>query len=214
MILPSSRRATRVASFWQRTTRIGCAPSPNCAGDVRWTTVSASPMRRRNESRAHPPPPSPSWSRCLPTARSTGSSHRQGADRRRQPVGLPDEGSGTALQPGNCTTCSWSAVRSRKRSATRSTSTSCRPVIMLSRLPFPKHLRQIPKSPAAITKDGRHRLSEAPDAGRTGSPVARMMAIADIFEALTAVDRPHKKGRRCRRQSDHVLREEGRAHRP
>ena len=27
------------------------------------------------------------------------------------------------------------------------------------------------------------------------SPVARMMAIADIFEALTAVDRPYKKGK-------------------
>ncbi|MBL8451230.1 MAG: hypothetical protein JNK97_00645, partial [Zoogloea sp.] len=28
------------------------------------------------------------------------------------------------------------------------------------------------------------------------SPMARMMAIADIFEALTAVDRPYKKGKR------------------
>ena len=27
------------------------------------------------------------------------------------------------------------------------------------------------------------------------SPVARMMAIADIFEALTATDRPYKKGK-------------------
>jgi len=27
------------------------------------------------------------------------------------------------------------------------------------------------------------------------SPVARMMAIADIFEALTAADRPYKKGK-------------------
>jgi len=27
------------------------------------------------------------------------------------------------------------------------------------------------------------------------SPVARMMAIADIFEALTAIDRPYKKGK-------------------
>ena len=27
------------------------------------------------------------------------------------------------------------------------------------------------------------------------SPLARMMAIADIFEALTAVDRPYKKGK-------------------
>ncbi|RTL41977.1 MAG: hypothetical protein EKK49_01525, partial [Rhodocyclaceae bacterium] len=28
------------------------------------------------------------------------------------------------------------------------------------------------------------------------SPVARMIAIADIFEALTAVDRPYKRGKR------------------
>jgi HD-GYP domain-containing protein (c-di-GMP phosphodiesterase class II) len=27
------------------------------------------------------------------------------------------------------------------------------------------------------------------------SPVSRMMAIADIFEALTAMDRPYKKGK-------------------
>jgi HD-GYP domain-containing protein (c-di-GMP phosphodiesterase class II) len=27
------------------------------------------------------------------------------------------------------------------------------------------------------------------------SPVARMMAVADIFEALTAADRPYKKGK-------------------
>ena len=27
------------------------------------------------------------------------------------------------------------------------------------------------------------------------SPLARMMAVADIFEALTAVDRPYKKGK-------------------
>ncbi|MBW1744565.1 MAG: hypothetical protein JRJ47_14235 [Deltaproteobacteria bacterium] len=29
-------------------------------------------------------------------------------------------------------------------------------------------------------------------------PTARMMAIADIFEALTAADRPYKKGGYCR----------------
>ena len=28
------------------------------------------------------------------------------------------------------------------------------------------------------------------------SPLARMMAIADIFEALTAVDRPYKQGKK------------------
>ena len=67
--------------------------------------------------------------------------------------------------------------------------------IMLSQLPFPKHLRQVPEIasghhekmdgtgyPKRLTKDEM-------------SPVARMMAIADVFEALTAVDRPYKKGK-------------------
>ena len=67
--------------------------------------------------------------------------------------------------------------------------------IMLSELPFPKHLRQVPEIacghhekmdgsgyPKGLTKD---------EIG----PVARMMVISDIFEALTAVDRPYKKGK-------------------
>ena len=68
-------------------------------------------------------------------------------------------------------------------------------VVMLSRLPFPKHMRQIPE-----IAGGHHEKMDG-----TGypkrltreqlSPVARMMAIADIFEALTAVDRPYKKGK-------------------
>lgn len=66
---------------------------------------------------------------------------------------------------------------------------------MLEMLPFPKHLRSVPELagghhekmdgtgyPKRLTKDEM-------------SPVARMMAIADIFEALTAVDRPYKKGK-------------------
>lgn len=68
-------------------------------------------------------------------------------------------------------------------------------LIMLSQLPFPKHLRQVPE-----IAGGHHEKMDG-----TGypkrlvrdemSPVARMMAIADIFEALTAVDRPYKKGK-------------------
>ncbi|MDF1748410.1 MAG: GAF domain-containing protein [Alphaproteobacteria bacterium] len=67
---------------------------------------------------------------------------------------------------------------------------------MLDRLPFPKHLSKVPELagghhekmdgtgyPKKLTKDEM-------------SPVARMMAIADIFEALTAVDRPYKKGKK------------------
>ena len=68
-------------------------------------------------------------------------------------------------------------------------------IILLSQLPFPKHLRQVPE-----IAGGHHEKMDG-----TGypkrltrdqmSPVARMMAIADIFEALTAVDRPYKKGK-------------------
>jgi HD-GYP domain-containing protein (c-di-GMP phosphodiesterase class II) len=68
-------------------------------------------------------------------------------------------------------------------------------LIMLSALPFPKHLRQVPE-----IAGGHHEKMDG-----TGypkglvreqmSPLARMMAIADIFEALTAVDRPYKKGK-------------------
>jgi len=72
---------------------------------------------------------------------------------------------------------------------------SVQTLIMLAQLPFPKHMRQVPEIagghhekmdgggyPKRLTKDEM-------------SPLARMMAIADIFEALTAVDRPYKKGK-------------------
>ena len=68
-------------------------------------------------------------------------------------------------------------------------------VIMLSKLPFPKHMRNVPE-----IAGGHHEKMDG-----TGypkrlsrdemSPVARMMAIADVFEALTASDRPYKKGK-------------------
>jgi len=66
---------------------------------------------------------------------------------------------------------------------------------MLEKLPYPKHLQNIPEFagghhekldgtgyPKGLTKDEM-------------SIQARMMAIADIFEALTAKDRPYKKGK-------------------
>ena len=69
-------------------------------------------------------------------------------------------------------------------------------IIMLTTLPFPKHLKQVPE-----IAGGHHEKMDG-----TGypkrlsrdemSPVARMMAIADIFEALTAIDRPYKKGKK------------------
>ncbi len=66
---------------------------------------------------------------------------------------------------------------------------------MLSRLPFPKHLRQVPEIAGSHHEkmDGTgypRRLHR-----NEMSPLARMMAIADIFEALTAADRPYKKAK-------------------
>ena len=66
---------------------------------------------------------------------------------------------------------------------------------MLSHLPFPAHLANV-----AEIAGGHHEKMDG-----TGYPKrlkredmslpARMMAVADIFEALTAVDRPYKKGK-------------------
>lgn len=65
-------------------------------------------------------------------------------------------------------------------------------IVMLSHLPFPRHLREVPE-----IAGGHHEKMDGTGypRGLTGeqmSPVARMMAIADIFEALTAADRPYK----------------------
>lgn len=67
--------------------------------------------------------------------------------------------------------------------------------IMLRQLPFPPHLSQVPAVAAAHHErmDGSgypKRLT-----GEQMQPMARMMAIADIFEALTAADRPYKTGK-------------------
>jgi hypothetical protein len=68
-------------------------------------------------------------------------------------------------------------------------------LIMLSQLPFPKHLSQVPE-----IAGGHHEKMDGSGYPRRltrtqMSPLARMMAIADIFEALTAIDRPYKKGK-------------------
>ncbi|HEY9397565.1 MAG TPA: HD domain-containing phosphohydrolase [Burkholderiales bacterium] len=65
-------------------------------------------------------------------------------------------------------------------------------IIMLSQLPFPRYMREVPQ-----IAGGHHEKMDG-----TGYPkglkrdemseTARMMAIADIFEALTASDRPYK----------------------
>ncbi|HET7776636.1 MAG TPA: HD domain-containing phosphohydrolase, partial [Azospira sp.] len=68
-------------------------------------------------------------------------------------------------------------------------------IIMLSALPFPHHLQNVPE-----LAGGHHERMDGNGypkrlKGKEMSPQARMMAIADIFEALTAVDRPYKKGK-------------------
>jgi HD-GYP domain-containing protein (c-di-GMP phosphodiesterase class II) len=67
---------------------------------------------------------------------------------------------------------------------------------MLHELPFPKHLQDVPE-----IAGGHHERMDGKGypRGLTGaqmSPQARMMAIADVFEALTADDRPYKPGKR------------------
>jgi HD-GYP domain-containing protein (c-di-GMP phosphodiesterase class II) len=68
-------------------------------------------------------------------------------------------------------------------------------IIMLEKLPFPRHLRKVPE-----IAGGHHEKMDGTgypkrlNRGQMSVP-ARMMAIADIFEALTAVDRPYKKGK-------------------
>ncbi len=68
-------------------------------------------------------------------------------------------------------------------------------IMMLEKLPYPKHLRDVPEIAGAHheTMDGKGypRRLKRDDMSLT----ARMMAIADIFEALTASDRPYKKAK-------------------
>ncbi len=66
---------------------------------------------------------------------------------------------------------------------------------MLSALPWPKHLRGVPEIAAShherLDGKGYHRGLTA----ESMSLQARVVAIADIFEALTAKDRPYKPGK-------------------
>lgn len=65
-------------------------------------------------------------------------------------------------------------------------------IIMLERLPFPRHLRAVPE-----IAGGHHEKMDGTGypkrlKGEEMSVPARIMAIADVFEALTAADRPYK----------------------
>ena len=75
---------------------------------------------------------------------------------------------------------------------------------MLESLPWPKHLKNVPEFAG-----GHHERMDGRGypRGLTGGQMsvqARVMAIADIFEALTARDRPYKKGKRLS-ESLHIL---------
>ena len=68
-------------------------------------------------------------------------------------------------------------------------------IVMLESLPFPPHLRRVPEYAGThhetLTGTGYPRGLTAADL----SIPARIMAVADVFEALTAADRPYKKAK-------------------
>ena len=68
-------------------------------------------------------------------------------------------------------------------------------IIMLEKLPYPRHLREVP----LIAGCHHEKMDGGGYPKRLTSAemplTARMMAIADIFEALTASDRPYKKAK-------------------
>nr|WP_276569737.1 HD domain-containing phosphohydrolase [Rhodocyclus tenuis] len=69
-------------------------------------------------------------------------------------------------------------------------------IIMLSQLPFPPHLKNVVE-----LAGGHHEKIDGSGypkglRGEEMSVPARIMAIADIFEALTATDRPYKAGKK------------------
>jgi len=68
-------------------------------------------------------------------------------------------------------------------------------IMMLESLPFPRHLRNVPE-----IAGGHHERMDGAGyprrlKGQDMSVLARIMAIADVFEALTAGDRPYKKAK-------------------
>ena len=67
---------------------------------------------------------------------------------------------------------------------------------MLEELPYPKNLKNIPEFAG-----GHHEKMDGTGypkglKGDQMSPQAKIMAIADIYEALTAADRPYKEGKK------------------
>ncbi len=77
-----------------------------------------------------------------------------------------------------------------------------RTIIMLEAMPLPKHLRGVPELAGAHheTMDGQGYPRRLTREGMSWG--ARMMAVADIFEALTAWDRPYKSSKTLRESLD------------
>lgn len=66
---------------------------------------------------------------------------------------------------------------------------------MLEAMPFPRHLMSVPEIAGGHhERTDSHGYPRAIPASNLSIP-ARMMAIADVFEALTATDRPYKPGK-------------------
>jgi hypothetical protein len=166
-IFPSSRPATRAANSWQpakidRLQEIagepGCAPS---------TTASAS--RGREARKAGTP------GAALPVVEALLADkpehlfarRAQDADAGRQSLGIPHGRAGAALQPGRtATTWRSNAARCRRRSATRSTSTSCRPSSCSRELPFPDTCGGARDRRRPPREDGRQRLPAPTDGAK------------------------------------------------
>jgi hypothetical protein len=77
-------------------------------------------------------------------------------------------------------------------------------LIMLDQLPYPRHLRQVP-----LIAGTHHEKMDGTGypLGLSGKEIplsGRMMAIADIFEALTAGDRPYKPAKKLS-EAIHIL---------
>ncbi|WP_227657570.1 HD family phosphohydrolase [Candidatus Magnetaquicoccus inordinatus] len=66
---------------------------------------------------------------------------------------------------------------------------------MLGAIPFPKHLQEVPEIAGGHHEQMNGKGYPKGLLGEQMSIQARIMAIADVFEALTARDRPYKKGK-------------------
>lgn len=69
-------------------------------------------------------------------------------------------------------------------------------IVMLSKLPFPNHLKDVPTIAGGHHEKMNGRGYPRAVKASTLPLTARIMVVADIFEALTASDRPYKEGKK------------------